>query len=351
MRPSTPGCFLGRHRCGTLHLRRGGTAAGRYTYAEATATQQLPDWVGAHTRMAEYFGGATSLGVPDQLKSTITRSCRYEPGINRTYEELAAHYGAVVVPARPRKPRDKAAVENGVLIAQRWVLARLRHQTFFRLEALNRAIRTLLDDLNDRPMQQLGVSRRTRYARLDRPALRPLPAARYVLAQWTPCRVYLDYLSRSSATPTACPTSSSTRPTRSATGCCTMPTASRSRAPRCGARRPPRSPRRPRHDRRPDRAGAPTGGSPGRAPSRSALLRHPRTSGRGPGPMDPASGMENAGAQPGTGVAAGCAFPTPLWTAHAPATGSTGRHRPRSHTRQTRVGYTDPCRWRWKQTD
>ena len=132
--------------------------ASSYTYAEATATQQVPDWVGAHTRMVEYFGGATALWVPDQLKSAITRSCRYEPGINRTYEELAAHYGAVVVPARPRKPRDKAAVENGVLLAQRWILARLRHQTFFRLDALNRAIRTLLDELNDRPMQQLGVS-------------------------------------------------------------------------------------------------------------------------------------------------------------------------------------------------
>ena len=156
--------------------------ASSFTYAEATATQQLPDWVGAHTRMVECFGGSTGLWVPDQLKSAITRSCRYEPGINRTYEELAAHYGAVVVPARPRKPRDKAAVENGVLIAQRWILARLRHQTFFSLDALNRAIRTLLDALNDRPMQQLGVSRRVRYAQLDRPALRPLPAARYVLA-------------------------------------------------------------------------------------------------------------------------------------------------------------------------
>ena len=163
--------------------------ASSYTYAEATATQQVPDWVGAHTRMVEYFGGATALWVPDQLKSAITRSCRYEPGINRTYEELAAHYGAVVVPARPRKPRDKAAVENGVLLAQRWILARLRHQTFFRLDALNRAIRTLLDELNDRPMQQLGVSRRTRYARLDRPALQPL--ARHPLRPGA-----LDVLSR-----------------------------------------------------------------------------------------------------------------------------------------------------------
>ena len=132
-------------------------------------------------------------GSPDQLKSAITRPCRYEPGVNRTYEDLAAHYGAVVIPARPRKPRDKAAVENCVLIAQRWILARLRDQTFFELGPLNAAIRVLLDELNDRPMKKLSVSRRVLYEQLDRPALRPLPAARYVLAQWKRCSVNIDY--------------------------------------------------------------------------------------------------------------------------------------------------------------
>ncbi len=163
--------------------------ASSFTYAEAAATQQLPDWVDAHTRMVEYFGGTTALWVPDQLKSAITRPCRYEPGVNRTYEDLAAHYGAVVIPARPRKPRDKAAVEAAVLLAQRWILARLRHETFFSLGALNAAIRVLLDELNDRPMKKLGVSRRALYEQLDRPALRPLPATRYVLAYWKLCRV------------------------------------------------------------------------------------------------------------------------------------------------------------------
>ena len=167
--------------------------ASSFTYAEATATQQLPDWVGAHTRMVEYFGGTTTLWVPDQLKSAITRPCRYEADVNRTYEDLAAHYGAVVVPARPRKPRDKGKVEAGVLLVQRWILARLRDQTFFSLGALNAAIRVLLDALNDRPMQKLGVSRRTLYEQLDRPALRPLPADRYVLAHWKLCRVNIDY--------------------------------------------------------------------------------------------------------------------------------------------------------------
>ena len=167
--------------------------ASSLTYVEATATQQLPDWVDAHTRMVEYFGGTTALWVPDQLKSAITRPCRYEPGVNRTYEDLAAHYGAVVVPARPRKPRDKAAVEGAVLLAQRWILARLRDETFFSLGALNQAIRVLLDELNDRPMKKLGVSRRALYEQLDRPALQPLPATRYVLAQWKLCRLNIDY--------------------------------------------------------------------------------------------------------------------------------------------------------------
>ena len=167
--------------------------ASRLTYAEATETQQLADWVDAHIHMVDYFGGATTLWVPDQLKSAVTRPCRYEPEVNRTYEDLAAHYGAVVVPARPRKPRDKAAVETSVLVAQRWILARLRDQTFFDLGALNTAIRVLLDQLNDRPLKKLGVSRRVFYEQLDRPALRPLPAARYSLAHWKLRGVNIDY--------------------------------------------------------------------------------------------------------------------------------------------------------------
>ena len=142
--------------------------ASSLTYAEATATQQLADWVTAHIHMVEYCGGATTLWVPDQLKSAITRPCRYEPDVNRTYEDLAAHYGAVVIPARPRKPRDKALVETSVLVAQRWILARLRDQTFFELGPLNQAIRVLLDELNDRPMKKLGVSRRALYEQVDR---------------------------------------------------------------------------------------------------------------------------------------------------------------------------------------
>jgi len=164
-----------------------------YTYAEATETQKLHDWISAHTRMTEYFGGTTEIWVPDQLKSGVTRPCRYEPGVNRSYQELAVHYGAVVVPARPGKARDKAKVESMVLVAQRWILARLRNRSFFEIAALNAAIRELLEDLNGRPLQKLGVSRRELWERLDRPALKPLPQGRYELAQWKTCGVNIDY--------------------------------------------------------------------------------------------------------------------------------------------------------------
>src|SRR6185503_12049939 len=127
------------------------------------------------------------------LKSAVTDARRYEPGVNRTYEEMAQHYGAAVVPARPYKPRDKAKVEACVLIAQRWILAALRNRTFFSLAELNEAIWELLPVLNARPLQKLGVSRRELFEQIDRPALRPLPDRPYEIGTWMRCRVNLDY--------------------------------------------------------------------------------------------------------------------------------------------------------------
>lgn len=131
-------------------------------------------------RALESFGGSPSVLVPDQLKSGVAKACRYEPGLQRTYDELAQHYGAVVIPARPKKPKDKAKVEVAVQVAQRWILARLRNQTSFSLEELNKRIRDLLEDLNDRPMRLYKASRQELYERLDKPALLPLPAERFV---------------------------------------------------------------------------------------------------------------------------------------------------------------------------
>ena len=162
-------------------------------YAEATRSQDLPSWVGAHVRMLDYFQGSPAIWVPDNLKSGVTTAHRYEPEINRTYADLARHYGAVVIPARVATPTDKPKVEVSVQIAQRWVLAALRHHTFFTLADLNAAIRERIDAINDRPMKVVGVSRRALFEQLDRLALKPLPSTRYELAEWKPCRVNIDY--------------------------------------------------------------------------------------------------------------------------------------------------------------
>ena len=168
--------------------------ASNYTYAEATATQRVPDFIGAHVHAYHYFQGVTVITVPDQLKSGVMRACRYEPGIQRTYAEMAQHFGTTIVPARPYKARDKAKVEVAVQIAQRWILARLRNETFFSLEALNVRIAELVQELNARPMRKLGgASRRELFEKYDRPALRPLPATAHEMRQWDQVRVNLDY--------------------------------------------------------------------------------------------------------------------------------------------------------------
>ena len=167
--------------------------ASNYTYAEATETQQSSDWIASHVRALRYLGGVPHALVPDQLKSGVTRPSRYEPEIQRTYADLAEHYGTIVLPARPRRPRDKAKVEGAVLIVQRWILARLRHETFFSLAALNERIRELLEELNDRRMKVYGASRRELFERLDRPALRPLPDQPYVYGVWSVAKVNIDY--------------------------------------------------------------------------------------------------------------------------------------------------------------
>jgi transposase len=158
--------------------------ASNYTYAEAVRTQGLLDFAGATVRGLEYFGCVPEMLVPDQLRSAVKTPDRREPEINATYAELGQHYATAIVPARPRKPKDKAKVEGGVLIAQRWILACLRNRRFFSLEELNAAIRELLERLNTRPFQKLEGNRRSAFEKLDRPAMKPLPARRYELGEW-----------------------------------------------------------------------------------------------------------------------------------------------------------------------
>jgi transposase len=167
--------------------------ASSYTYAEATLTQQLPDWIGSHVRCFEFLGCVPALLVPDQLKSAIKLACRYEPECTSTYEDLARHYGTAVLAARPRHPRDKAAVENSVLVVQRWILARLRNRQFFSLEALNAAIGELLVELNQRPFKKLDGCRRSAFDAIERPAMKPLAPTRYEFAHWKTASVGIDY--------------------------------------------------------------------------------------------------------------------------------------------------------------
>lgn len=171
----------------------GTLGASNYTFAEATWTQSLPDWLGSHVRMMAFYGGCTDMVVPDNLRSGVSIACRYDPDLNPSYQQWAEHYRVAVVPARPYKPKDKAKAENAVLIVQRWILARLRHHSFFSLAELNQCIRALLDDLNNRPFKQLPGCRRSAFEQLDKPALQPLPVHPYQFVAIKPVKVNVDY--------------------------------------------------------------------------------------------------------------------------------------------------------------
>jgi transposase len=171
----------------------GALGASSYTFAYATLSQELPTWLDCHVRMYEFWSGVPSLTIPDNLRAGVTRADRYEASLNPSYEELATHYGTCVIPARVRKPRDKAKVEAAVLVAQRWILAVLRHRVFHHLEDLNAAIAQLLTRLNQRVMRHVRQSRHELFEKLDRPALKPLPAQPYEYAEWKQASVNIDY--------------------------------------------------------------------------------------------------------------------------------------------------------------
>ena len=167
--------------------------AGSYTYAEATWSQRLPDWIGSHVRAFEFYGGVPQIVVPDNLRSAVSKACRYDPDLNPSYQHLAEYYGVAVVPARPYKPKDKAKAEVGVQLVERWIMMRLRKQTFFTLASLNQAIRFLLDDLNHRPFKKRFGNRLEQFKLLDQPALKPLPDTPYEYREIKKARVHLDY--------------------------------------------------------------------------------------------------------------------------------------------------------------
>lgn len=167
--------------------------ASNYTYAEATLDQSLPSWIRSHVNAFLYFGGVPAMVVPDNLKSGVNSPCRYDPEINRAYHEMSVHYDTAIVPTRVKKPKDKAKVESGVLVVQRWILAALRNREFFSLPELNTEISRLLEKLNHRRFNKLKGTRCSVFEEVDRPQLKPLPRENYIYAEWTKTRVTKDY--------------------------------------------------------------------------------------------------------------------------------------------------------------
>ena len=167
--------------------------ASSYLYAEALRSQELVHWCHAHENAFEFYGGCPALAIPDNLRSAVTRAHRYEADVNATYQEMARHYNVVIIPARPRRPRDKAKVEAAVQVAERWIIMRLRKERFTSLSTLNDRIAELVEVINRRPFKKMEGSRASVFAEIDQPALRPLPATRYDFATWTKAKVSLDY--------------------------------------------------------------------------------------------------------------------------------------------------------------
>jgi transposase len=175
------------------HLFVATLGASNYTFVEASFAQDLPSWISSHVKAFTFFGGVPEIIVPDNLKSGVVRPCRYEPDINPTYHDMARHYGTVIIPARVRKPRDKAKVESAVLVVERWIAAALRNQSFFSLGELNQAIAEKLTELNSRKFQKVDASRKEIFDTIDRPALKPIPSVPYEYAEWKKARVNIDY--------------------------------------------------------------------------------------------------------------------------------------------------------------
>lgn len=179
--------------CQTAKLFIAVLGASNFTFVDPVLNEKLPTWISCHVKAFDYFGGVPEILVPDNLKSGVTRPDYYDPELNPTYADLARHYQVAVIPARKRKPRDKAKAEQGVLLAERWILAALRHREFTSLAELREAIRPLVEKLNNRRMQKIGKSRREVFEELEKPALRSLPQEPYELCDWKKVSVNIDY--------------------------------------------------------------------------------------------------------------------------------------------------------------
>lgn len=167
--------------------------ASSYTYVEPVLREDLPTWAQCHVNALRFFGGATEIWVPDNPKVGVTKADRYEPELNPTYRDLAEHYGVAVIPARVRRPKDKAKVEVAVQVAERWIIAALRKHHFFSIEEVRSAVAPLVEKLNAKVMRHVKKSRRQLFEGLDSPALKPLPARPWEYADWARGKVGPHY--------------------------------------------------------------------------------------------------------------------------------------------------------------
>ncbi|MGE4319547.1 MAG: IS21 family transposase [Deferribacterales bacterium] len=177
----------------TAQIFVGVMGASNYTYAEATWSQKIPDWIKAHVNMFEYFGGVPEVVTPDNLKSAVIKASRGEPDLQETYRDMAAHYETAVIPTRAGKPKDKAKAEYGVLLVQRWILFRLRDRIFTSLAELNETLREMLTELNAKPFKKMNGSRQSLFDSIDKPALMKLPAQKYEYVKFLKVRAGADY--------------------------------------------------------------------------------------------------------------------------------------------------------------
>jgi len=171
----------------------GSLGASQFTFAEATATQSLPDWIQSHIRMWEYFGGVSKVVVPDNLKSGVTKAHRYDPDVNVNYQHVGEHYGFAIVPARIYEAKDKAKVENAVGCIERQILAPMRHMTFTSIAEINAAIKPRLAAFNQKSFQKMKTSRKALFEAVDKPVLKPLPLEKYQYAEWQHAKIHIDY--------------------------------------------------------------------------------------------------------------------------------------------------------------
>jgi transposase len=167
--------------------------ASSYPFAYAYGDMKTSNWIDAHVRAYEYFGGVPKVTIPDNTKTAVINADRVDPVLNKSYSEMAKHYRTTLIPARAGRPKDKAADENMVGNVSRRIIAALRNRQFFSLYEINQAISEELMKLINRPFQKLEGNRLSAFEKIDKPFLQPLPTTKYEYSEWKETKVQFNY--------------------------------------------------------------------------------------------------------------------------------------------------------------